>query len=175
MNNYSPQISLIHANCSEIDSPQISKITANYLFTEIEPLKVEEPVHNYHSNPDYPFQEEVYKIIGACMDVHSILGSGFLEIVYKDALQHEFRLRGIPFEREKEFEIAYKEIILPHRYYADFFVFDEIILEVKAQQGIVDEFFKRTINYLTASKKTLGLIVNFGEDSLKYKRVIKTR
>ncbi len=136
---------------------------------------IEDPLTQYKSNSDYPFQEEAYKIIGTCMEVHSILGSGFLEIVYKDALEYEFRFRGIPYEREKKFEIAYKEIILPHCYYADFFVFGEIILEVKAQQGIIDEFFKRTINYLTASQKVLGLIVNFGEDSLKYKRVIKTK
>ena len=81
-------------------------------------------------------------------------------------------IRGIPFEREKKFEVHYKDIILPHSYFADFFVFNEIILEVKAQEGITDEFYKRTINYLAASKKQLGLIVNFGEDSLKYKRVI---
>jgi len=126
----------------------------------------------YH---DYPLSEEVYKIIGACMDVHSELGKGFLEIVYKDALEYEFKLRQIPYEREKRLEVHYKDIILPRYYSADFFVFDEIILEAKAQEGIVDELYKQTINYLSACKKQLGVLVNFGENSLKYKRVILTK
>jgi GxxExxY protein len=72
-------------------------------------------------------------------------------------------------------EVFYKDIILPHYYFSDFFVFDEIILEIKAQQGIIDELYKQTINYLAASRKQLGLLVNFGEDSLKFKRVVLTK
>jgi len=124
---------------------------------------------------DYPFADEVYQIIGACMEVHSILGKGFLEIVYKDALEYEFKLRNIPYEREKRLEVFYKDIILPRYYSADFYVFNEIVLETKAQQGIIDENYKQTINYLSASKKQLGVLVNFGEDSLKYKRLILTK
>ena len=74
--------------------------------------------------------------------------------------------------REREYEIPYKEIILSHKYYADFVVFDKIILEVKAVNGIADEFIKQILNYLSASKNKLGIIVNFGEDSLKYKRLV---
>src|SRR5687768_4975545 len=130
---------------------------------------------NYNqSDNDLIFKQEVYKIIGACMEVHSILGKGFLEVVYKDALEIEFNNRGIPYEREKRFDIDYKGNLLRHSYFADFFVFDEIIFEAKAQDEIIEEFYKRTINYLAASKKKLGLIVNFGENSLKYKRVIFT-
>ncbi|MBI5663163.1 MAG: GxxExxY protein [Ignavibacterium album] len=121
---------------------------------------------------DLLFKEESYKIIGICMEIHKILGKGFLEIVYKDALEHEFKLRNIPFQREKEFSINYKNYILPHKYYADFVVYNEIILEVKAVNGIVDEFIKQTLNYLAISKCKLGLIVNFGEESLKYKRIV---
>ena len=124
---------------------------------------------------DHPFYDEVYKIIGACMEVHSVLGKGFLEIVYKDAMEYEFQLRGIPYEREKKLEVHYKDIILPRYYFADFFNYNEIIVEVKAQAGIVDELYKQTINYLAACKKQLGLLINFGEDSLKYKRVIFTK
>jgi GxxExxY protein len=138
-------------------------------------IVLDDATNFYESNTNYPFQDEAYRIIGACMEVHSILGKGFLEIVYKDALEYEFKNRGIPFERERMFEIPYKDIILRHSYYADFFVFNEIILEVKAQNAIADEFYKLTINYLAASRKTLGLIVNFGENSLKYKRVIFTK
>jgi len=120
----------------------------------------------------YPLQNESYEIIGICMEVHRILGKGFLEIVYKDALEYEFDVRGIPYEREKKYEVPYKEIILRHKFQADFVVFDDIILEVKAQKGIVDEHYKWVINYLAISKCSLGLIVNFGEDSLVTKRLI---
>lgn len=106
------------------------------------------------------------------MEVHKTIGRGFLEIVYKDAIQFEFQQRLIPFEREKRYDIQYKEIILSHYFIADFIAFDNIILEVKAQEGVVDEHFKYVINYLAASKCKLGLLVNFGRDSLEYKRVI---
>jgi GxxExxY protein len=118
------------------------------------------------------YKEEFYKIIGICMEVHRLLGRGFLEIIYKDALEYEFNKNNIPFEREKEYKIPYKEIILQHKYYADFVVFDKIILEVKAVNGIIDDFIKQTLNYLSASNNKLGIIVNFGEDSLKYKRLV---
>ena len=126
----------------------------------------------HYNNKDYPLQKESYEIIGICMEVHRILGKGFLEIVYKDALEYEFKQQNILYEREKKYEIEYKDIILPHHFYADFVVFDKIILEVKAQQGIVENHYKWVINYLAASKCKLGLIVNFGEDSLITKRVI---
>lgn len=129
----------------------------------------------FTGNPDYPFSDEVYKIVGACMEVHSVLGKGFLEIIYKDALEYEFKARGIPYLREMKLEVHYKDVILPHYYFADFFVFDEIIMEVKAQAGIVEELYKQTINYLAACHKPLGLLVNFGEDSLKFKRIILTK
>ena len=120
----------------------------------------------------YPSQKESYEIIGICMEVHRILGRGFLEIVYKDALEYEFNAREIPYEREKKYEVQYKEIILPHKFYADFVVFDNIILEIKAQKGIIDEHYKWVVNYLAISKCQLGLIVNFGEDSLVTKRLV---
>lgn len=118
------------------------------------------------------YKDEFYKIIGICMEVHKTLGRGFLEIVYKDALEFEFMKNSVPYEREKEYSIAYKEIVLPHKYFADFVVFDKIILEIKAANGIVDEFIKQTLNYLSVSKNKLGIIVNFGEDSLKFQRLV---
>jgi len=123
-----------------------------------------------YSENKYPLQKESYQIIGVCMEIHRILGKGLLEIVYKDAI--EFKHRKIPYEREKKYEVQYKEVVLPHYFFADFVVFNQIILEVKAQKGIVEDHFKWTINYLAISKCLLGLIVNFGEDSLKTKRVI---
>jgi GxxExxY protein len=126
---------------------------------------------NYSKN-DYPLQNESYQIIGICMEVHRILGKGMLEIVYKDAIEYEFNKKQIPYEREKKYDIVYKGVILPHYFYADFVVFDNIILEVKAQKGIVDEHYAWVLNYLAISKCPLGLIVNFGEDSLVTKRII---
>lgn len=121
---------------------------------------------------DLIYKEEFYKVIGICMEVHRILGRGFLEIVYKDALDYEFRLNNIIYEREKVFKINYKKVILPHKFYADFIVYNNIILEVKAVNGIVDELIKLTLNYMACSKCKLGIVVNFGEDSLRYKRLI---
>ncbi len=80
------------------------------------------------------FKKESYEIIGKCFEVHNNLGAGFLEIVYKDALEYEFRNAGINYEREKKYEFYYKGIILPHKFYADFVVNDDIILEVKVLQ-----------------------------------------
>ena len=118
------------------------------------------------------YKDESYQIIGKCFEVHNNLGAGFLEIVYKDALEYEFRKAGIPYEREKEYTVNYKGITLPHKFYADFVVFDKIILEVKAVSGIADEFIAQAINYLKVSDNKLALIVNFGELKLNSKRII---
>lgn len=119
------------------------------------------------------YKEESYRITGICMDVHNNLGPGFLEIVYKDALEYEFRKAEISFEREKEYTVKYKDIYLPHKFYADFVVFNKIILEVKAVSGIDNSFVAMAINYLSVSQNRLALVVNFGEPKLNYKRIIK--
>ena len=106
------------------------------------------------------------------MEVHNNLGAGFLEIVYKDALEFEFRRAGIEYEREKEYVVNYKGSILPHKFYADFVVVDKIILEIKCMAGIADEHVAQAINYLKVSENHLALIVNFGEIKLSYKRVV---
>jgi len=121
---------------------------------------------------EYPLQDETYQIIGICMEVHRILGKGLLEIVYKDAIEYEFLNKDIPYEREKKYEVEYKGIILPHYFFADFVVFDKVILEVKSKKGITDEHYSWVLNYLGISKCPIGLIVNFGEKSLVTKRVI---
>ena len=125
-----------------------------------------------YSEQKYPLQSETYQIIGICMDVHRILGKGLLEIVYKDAIEYEFKTQNIPYEREKKYEVEYKGIVLPHYFFADVVVFDKVILEVKEQKGIVDEHYKWVLNYLGISKCPIGLIANFGTDSLITKRVI---
>jgi len=100
------------------------------------------------------------------------LGKGHDEIIYKDALVVELSRAGIPFSREKSYEISYKGVILPHFYYADFVVWDKILLEAKAAESLTDSHVKQVLNYLAASKLRPGLLVNFGGDSLEWKRVV---
>ncbi|CAN5852105.1 hypothetical protein BH11BAC4_BH11BAC4_19610 [soil metagenome] len=123
-------------------------------------------------NDKYLLSAETSVIIGIAMEVHKTLGRGFSEIVYKDAMEYELNEKKLAYEREKEFTIKYKKIILPHKFYADFVVSDAVILEIKAQKAIVDEHYAQTINYLAASNCSVGLIINFGESSLIFKRVI---
>lgn len=115
---------------------------------------------------------ESYRIIGICMEVHNNLGAGFLEIVYKDALELEFRRGNIPYEREKLYDVNYKGVILPHQFYADFVVFDSIILEVKGASCITDENIAQALNYLKVSRNRQALVVNFGVMKLNYKRIV---
>ena len=118
------------------------------------------------------YKEESYKIIGSCMEVHNYLGFGFSEIVYKDALEIEFKNAKIDFERERKYEVEYKGIVLPHLFYADFIVFGKIILEIKGKKDIADADLAQAINYLKVSDNKLALIVNFGEEKLNYKRIV---
>ena len=119
------------------------------------------------------FEDRTYAIVGLCMEVHRILGYGFSEIVYKDAIVHEANLKNIQMEREKEFKIEYKKTILKHSFFADFVFFDNIIVEIKAAEGSINEaYISQTINYLKASCCKVGLIVNFGRKSLEHQRLI---
>ena len=118
------------------------------------------------------YKAESFKLIGLCMEVHRELGKGHNEAIYKDALQFELGANQIQFAREREYVVQYKTVILPHKYYADFVVFDKILLEAKAIESLTEAHVKQVLNYLAASKLKLGLLVNFGEDSLVYKRVV---
>ena len=118
------------------------------------------------------FREESFQIVGCCMEVHRELGKGHSEVIYKDALQIELARQRITFAREKEFTIAYKGVVLPHKYFADFVVLNQIILEAKAVESLTESHIKQVLNYLAAAKLKLGLLVNFGADSLEWKRVV---
>lgn len=135
---------------------------------------VEDPEMFYAREESFPLKAETYKIIGLAMEVHKTLGKGFLEVVYKDALELEFTWANVPYTREKSFVIDYKGVILKRFYNADFVVYNNIIVEVKSQSVIIDANYKQAINYLAVSNLTIGLILNFGEDSLTFKRVILT-
>lgn len=125
-----------------------------------------------YSEEKYPLQKESYELIGICMEVHRILGRGLLESVYKDAIEYELKNKNIHFAREKKFEVIYKDIVLPHFYIADFIVYDKIILEVKAQKGEIENHFPQILNYLAISKCPVGIICNFGGESLISKRIV---
>jgi len=118
------------------------------------------------------YKDESYKLMGILFDIHSNLGKGFSEIVYKDAIEYELEKSLIFFEREKEYSVKYKDVFLKHKFYADFVVFDKIILELKCCSSISDSHIAQTMNYLRVSNNKLAIIVNFNNDSLEYKRLV---
>jgi len=121
---------------------------------------------------DYLYERETYQIIGAMMEVHKTLGCGFLEAVYQEALSIEFEKQKIPFVKEKKLILFYKGIQIEKFYIADFVCFDKIIVELKALSALTSTHDSVMINYLKATKLKVGLLANFGERSLKYKRLI---
>jgi GxxExxY protein len=118
------------------------------------------------------FKDESYRIIGACMEVHKKLGSGFLESVYAEALEVEFKRLEIPFTREKKLPVYYDNQILKKYFKADFVCFDSIIVELKATKFLIVTDYKQTLNNIKATQFKLGLLINFGSPSLIYKRVV---
>jgi len=122
---------------------------------------------------DLLYKDEVYDIIGTCMTVYNSLGYGFLEIVYKDAMEIEFSENNMANIREKEFPILYKGNRLRRTFFTDFLLFEKIVVEVKTNaDGITEDAVAQTFNYLKASGNKVGLIINFGKRKLAYKRLI---
>lgn len=122
--------------------------------------------------PNLIYKTESYEIIGKCMEAHNELGHGLAEILYKDAIEIAFTQDNIPYTREKKYTTTFRNIILPHPFYADFVVMDKIILEAKSVSALTDEHIAQVINYLKISRLKLGLLVNFGKPTLEYKRII---
>ncbi|HPS84058.1 MAG TPA: GxxExxY protein [Bacteroidales bacterium] len=118
------------------------------------------------------FKDETFTIVGAAMEVHSILGNGFLEAVYHEALCIEFERRNIPYIHEEPLSIKYKNVVLKRKYVPDFFCFNGIIVEVKASSNLTSDDMGQVINYLKATGCTLAILLNFGSKSLMYKRVV---
>jgi GxxExxY protein len=121
------------------------------------------------------YRDEVFKLVGFCMEIHRELGKGHDELIYKDAFVVELQRVNVPFNRELKYEVRYKGFILPHYYRADFVVWNKILFEAKAVEILTQAHVKQVLNYLAASKLELGLLVNFGADSLEWKRVILSR
>ncbi len=122
---------------------------------------------------DFLYKNETYALIGVAMEVHNELGSGFLEPVYQEAYEIELIRQNIPFEREKVLSIYYKNEKLKKEYSADFFCFDKIVVELKALSELNSVHESQLLNYLTATKTKVGLLINFGAKSLQHKRMIK--
>jgi len=113
-----------------------------------------------------------FEIIGAALEVHKELGTGFLEAVYQEALGIEFNLRKIPFKREIDLPVSYKNKTLSTGYRADFICYNDIIIELKAINQLSGKEESQVINYLKATNIETGLLLNFGGKSLEYKRFI---
>ena len=116
------------------------------------------------------FPHEAYEIIGAAMEVHNTLGQGFLESVYQEALEIEMRKRNIPFTSQSKIQILYKDVPMEHYFVADFVCYDKIIVELKSVSAILPEHEAQIINYLRATGFKLGILLNFNEESLFFKR-----
>jgi GxxExxY protein len=117
------------------------------------------------------YPNESYAVRGAAMRVYNVLGSGFLEAVYQEALEIELEKRHIPYEKEKELEIYYDDIKLGKKYVADFVCYDKIILELKAVKELDDSHRSQLYNYLKATGFKLGFLINFGKyDELQIER-----
>ncbi len=116
------------------------------------------------------YEHETYQIIGAAMKVHRVLGPGFAEKVYQEALAIEFVEQGIPFEREKEIHATYKGVVLEGTYIPDFICYDKIIVELKAVRELDDTHRSQAINYAKVAGFKLSLLINFGEPSLVKER-----
>jgi GxxExxY protein len=123
---------------------------------------------------DILYKNESYKIIGKCMEVHKKLGPGLLESVYSEALEIEFKNGDIPYEREKKLPVWYDGKPLKKYFRADFVCYDSIIIELKATKFLIEADYNQTANNVKVTHFKLGLLINFGEPSLKYRRIINS-
>lgn len=124
--------------------------------------------------PDIILKDESYAITGSCMKVHSELGSGFLEAVYQEALEKEFTKRDIPYKRQQKLPVYFDGQKLTKYYVADFLCYNSIILELKVCSSFSEGQTRQLLNYLKATNKKLGILINFGGFSMTYKRIINT-
>lgn len=129
---------------------------------------------NNYTNEKYPLSDLTGKIIKCAIEVHKYLGNGFQEVIYQRALAIEFDLQNIPFEREFEMPLFYKgERIGTRR--VDFFIDGKVMVEIKAVIQLEDVHLAQAINYLEAYNMNVGLLLNFGSQSLEFKRVMNKK
>lgn len=119
------------------------------------------------------FENETYAILGACFEVYKDKGCGFLEDVYQECLEMEFEDRKIPFSAQIELDLFYKERKLRKKYKPDFFCYDQVVVEIKAVKRLEEAHTAQLINYLKATGRKVGLLVNFGHyPKVEYKRIV---
>jgi GxxExxY protein len=118
------------------------------------------------------YKDLAYSVVGAAMEVHRVLGPGFPENVYQAALEREMVIQNIPFVAQQHVKIFYKELIVAD-YYLDLVVDEKIVVELKAADQLVKVHESQVLTYLKASALRLGLLINFGESSLRSKRIVK--
>jgi len=118
------------------------------------------------------YKEQTFAVIGAAMEVHTILGPGFLEAVYQGALERELTLRGILFERKVKLPLTYKDLVIGE-YEADLVIDKKFIVEIKAVSKFNSNHQAQAMHYLTATGLHLALLLNFGTGSLEHRRIIK--
>lgn len=124
----------------------------------------------------FPHPDETFAILGACFEVYNEKGCGFLEPVYQECLEIEFRLREIPCEAQRSLSLVYKGHPLAHTYEPDFICFGLVVVELKAVRKLGDEHRAQVINYLKATNLDVGLLVNFGHyPKLEYERILNVR
>lgn len=121
---------------------------------------------------EFLYKQQCYDILGAVYEVHKHLGCGFLEKVYQEALEIEFKERNIPYEKEKKLQIIYKGIPLKHEFFADFVCYDAIILELKAVDCLTSAHEAQLHNYLNATNFRVGYLINFNEEYIVPKRIV---
>jgi GxxExxY protein len=117
-------------------------------------------------------KELTFAVIGAAMEVHTVLGPGFLEAVYQAALERELTLRNIPFEKQVKLPVLYKDMVVGD-YVADFMIDGKLIVEIKAVSNFNSQHQAQAMHYLAATGLHLALLLNFGTGSLEHRRVIK--
>ena len=121
------------------------------------------------------YEEETYKIIGACMKVHRNLGAGFLESVYQESVEKELAKQAVEFDRQERLKLMYDGQPLKKFFIADFVCYEKILFEIKATSFLIKDFEAQTINYLKSTGLPVGMLINFGQQSLTWKRFINTK
>ena len=118
---------------------------------------------------NYIYKEESKLLLGLAMQLHRELGCGFKEKVYQDAFEVLLKENDVPYEREKHIVMTYHGVVLDHDFFYDFLCYDKIGIEIKALSEITGEFESQIINYIHVGNHQLGMLLNFGAKSLKYK------
>jgi len=119
-------------------------------------------------------KDEVYAIVGAAMEVSNELGAGFLEAVYQEALELELSMRQVPYQTQLPIKVIYKGHVLSKEYIPDLVCFEQIIVEIKAVKQLTSVEEAQLLNYLKATGKPVGILLNFGSPKLEWKRMVLT-